>query len=114
MDDNFRTNIKNVMKIRNITVKELSEKTNISLNTLNSYLKTDGPVPNVINGFKIAKALGTTVEYLITGIEEENGISSNKDSVYLENIDFIADMRKIPSELQASIKKMIADFAEKH
>lgn len=52
-------------------IKELSQKTGISENTLKSYLKTNPVEPKVINSVKIARALGVSVEYLVTGGTEK-------------------------------------------
>ena len=49
-----------------IAQKELAERTEISVNTIRGWFSKD-LVPDVFNAVKVAKALNTTVEYLVTG-----------------------------------------------
>ena len=53
-------------------IKELSQKTGISENTLKSYLKSNPVEPKATNSVKIARALGVSVEYLVTGETEKH------------------------------------------
>jgi transcriptional regulator with XRE-family HTH domain len=53
-------------------VKELSAETGIKKHTLDNYLNTHNSIPNAEAAVKIAKALGVTVEYLVTGKESYN------------------------------------------
>lgn len=55
------------MECRGIQSKELSAKTKISINTINSYLKKEGSIPDVEKAFRIAKVLEIPMELLITG-----------------------------------------------
>jgi transcriptional regulator with XRE-family HTH domain len=50
-------------------VKELSAKTGIKKHTLDNYLNTHNSLPNVETAVKIARTLGVSVEYLVTGRE---------------------------------------------
>jgi hypothetical protein len=45
----------------------LCRQTGISLNTLNSWIARDRK-PRIDEAYRIARALGTTIEYLVTGI----------------------------------------------
>lgn len=63
----FRENLKDELKFQDIRIKELSEKTGISIGTLNHYLAEKSTEPTVENALKIANALNVTVEYLVTG-----------------------------------------------
>lgn len=66
----FWNNVKELLDIKNLTQKELSAKTGINLGTLKNQICRE-VIPDAIEAVKIAKALNTTVEYLVTG-EEEN------------------------------------------
>ena len=66
----FWNNVKELLDIQNLTQKELSAKTGINLGTLKNQICRE-VIPDAIEAVKIAKALNTTVEYLVTG-EEEN------------------------------------------
>ena len=63
----FRENVKRLMDKRGLIAKELAIKAKISVNTLNMYLGYKESLPNADIAVKIAKALDTTVEYLVTG-----------------------------------------------
>ena len=63
----FKENLKSELDYQGMLVKELSLKSGIKKQTLDNYLSTHNSVPNAEIAVKIAKALGTTVEYLITG-----------------------------------------------
>lgn len=66
----FLERLKDELSYQGLTQKELSERTDISVNTIRGWFSKD-LVPDVFNAVKVAKALNTTVEYLVTG-EEEN------------------------------------------
>lgn len=63
----FKDNLKEELKYQDIRIKELSEKTQISIGTLNHYLAEKSTEPTVENAVKIARALNVSVEYLVTG-----------------------------------------------
>jgi transcriptional regulator with XRE-family HTH domain len=69
----FKENLKSELIYANMLVKELSAQTGISRHTLDNYLNTHNALPNVEAAVKIAKALGVTVEYLVTGQEGKPG-----------------------------------------
>ncbi|MCL2720403.1 MAG: helix-turn-helix domain-containing protein [Treponema sp.] len=73
-------------------VKELSVITKIKKHTLDNYLNTKKTLPNVENAVKIARALGVSVEYLVTGSEEKKK----------------KDFQLLPLEIQ-----LLVDIAEK-
>lgn len=68
----FAENLKEILEIKDIEVKELASGTGISKNTIDNYLSGQKSIPNAENAVKIAKYLGTTVEYLVTGVIPEN------------------------------------------
>lgn len=67
----FKDNLRSELDYRGILIKELSGKTGISENTLKSYLKSNPVEPKATNSVKIARALGVSVEYLVTGGTEK-------------------------------------------
>ena len=81
------------LKIRQLGInqKELAEKLNISLSTLNGYFR-DYREPDIKTIIRLAKELGTSVEYLIAGDES---VSSNKKGLPLnEKAQAAYDMLK--------------------
>lgn len=75
-------------------IKELSQKTGISENTLKSYLKTNPVEPKVINSVKIARALGVSVEYLVTGGTEKTPQLSAETRFVAETFDTLSENDK--------------------
>jgi transcriptional regulator with XRE-family HTH domain len=53
-------------------VKELAALSGIKKKTIDSYLLTQGYSPSVEAAFSIAKVLGVSVEYLVTGTDSKN------------------------------------------
>ena len=56
------------MECKGILSKELSAKTQISLNTINSYLKNNGSLRDVETAVRIAEILEIPVEVLVKGV----------------------------------------------
>ena len=65
----FKENLKSELEYANILVKELSAKSGVSKSSLDTYLNNRSKLPSAMNALKIAQALNTTVEYLLTGKE---------------------------------------------
>ena len=65
--DTFRYNLRSELDYQGLTVKELALKTGIAKSTLDCYLGARANLPLADNAVKIANALGTTVECLVTG-----------------------------------------------
>ena len=63
----FKENLREELKFQDIKQKELSEKTEISINTLRNYINDHNALPNIYSAVKIAKALNTSVEKLVDG-----------------------------------------------
>ncbi|MBQ4236401.1 MAG: helix-turn-helix transcriptional regulator [Treponema sp.] len=110
----FGENLREMMKAMNFTAAELAQRTEISKDTINSYLKTDGPIPSADKAVKIAKALGTSVEFLVTGFEKTNGnqvvYDIHKMRRYAKTIDALDSLPEIS---RTPIEDMISDMSEK-
>ena len=65
----FWQNVKEELDYNLITQKELAAKIGISYNTLQSWITKDR-LPDAKQALKIAKELNTSIEYLITGKNE--------------------------------------------
>lgn len=79
----FRENLKAELTYQGILVKELSAKTGISKRTLDNYLREKGSMPPADYAVLIAKALNTSVEYLVTGETYSNSDSQLKKYLLL-------------------------------
>jgi len=67
----FRENLKAELAYKDILVKELAALSGVNRRTIDNYLREDSSVPSVDAAFRIAEALGVTVEYLVTGREQQ-------------------------------------------
>ena len=66
LDNLFAERLKSEMKYHGMTQVNLAKKTGISFSSINGYLY-EGKMPRADAAVAIAKVLGTSVEYLITG-----------------------------------------------
>ena len=69
----FGKNLKQELIYSGILKKELAAKAGVNKRAIDTYVRTNSSMPPADTAVKIAKALGVTVEYLVTG--EETTIS---------------------------------------
>ena len=67
----FKENLKSELNYQDMMVKELAAITKISRHTLDNYLNVRERMPTADVAVKIARALGVSVEYLVTGSPSE-------------------------------------------
>lgn len=106
----FKENLKSELQYTGMMVKELSVITGIKRHTLDNYLNTHNSLPNAQAAVKIAQALGTSVEYLVTGkdtFDEKNQRAFPKDLRSLIDIWSRLDKknRKLALALIAALEK---------
>jgi transcriptional regulator with XRE-family HTH domain len=66
----FRDNLKQELNLNGMLVKELAAASGVQKRALDSYLLCENPsMPPADNAVKIARILGVSVEYLVTGGE---------------------------------------------
>jgi transcriptional regulator with XRE-family HTH domain len=65
----FRENLKAQLEFANMYVKELAALSGVKKQTIDSYLSTHNCTPSAEAAVKIARVLGVSVEYLVTGCE---------------------------------------------
>jgi len=63
----FRDNLREAIDFSGLEQKELANKANMSLRNIENYLRENASIPSADKAVKIAKVLGVTVEYLVTG-----------------------------------------------
>ncbi|MBQ4555222.1 MAG: helix-turn-helix transcriptional regulator [Spirochaetaceae bacterium] len=102
----FAENLKEMLESKDIEIKELAYGTGISKNTIDNYLSGQKSIPNAENAVKIAKYLGTTVEYLVTGTILDN-LQSQDISKTIKNL-----YRLNKTDLEA-VKTIISSLAQK-
>lgn len=76
----FKENLKAELSGQDILVKELAARTGISKRTLDNYLRDKNSSPTAENAVRIARALGVTVEYLVTGTQSQETGSMEQSS----------------------------------
>ncbi|MDR0443016.1 MAG: helix-turn-helix domain-containing protein [Treponema sp.] len=104
----FRENLKTELVYQNIMVKELAQITGISRHTLDNYLNVRENMPTVDVAVKIAKALGVTVEYLVTGEEmaQEKSMLGTEMRALMQNFRLLCeDDRKMLIGIAQLVKK---------
>ena len=65
----FKENLKEQLSFSGMYVKELAVLSGVKKQTIDSYLNTQSCMPSADAAVAIAKALGVSVEYLVTGEE---------------------------------------------
>ena len=83
-----------------MTVKELAFLTGISNRSIGNYLNSRESMPPADYACKIAKALNTTVEYLLTGKNSEN-----PTQIFSKSLNSIITNFPIVSQLTESLSK---------
>ncbi len=92
----YRDNLKDWIEYKGIVRKELSTQTGISKRTIDTYLDSRAVIPNAEVAVKLAKALGTSVEFLVTG---EN--SMNHEQKIYSDFDTYRKYKKLVNELDS-------------
>lgn len=98
----FAENLKEMLDSKDIEIKELG----ISKNTIDNYLSGQKSIPNAENAVKIAKYLGTTVDFLVEGNDSNCKAKTSEVSQLIYNLnhlkkeDFEA-IRKIVNSLSS-------------
>lgn len=102
----FAENLKEMLEIKDIEIKELANATGISKNTIDNYLSGQKSIPNAENAVKIAKFLGTTVEYLVTGLDQEN-LPHQQNSRIIKNLHRLkkTDLEAVNTIIESLAKK---------
>lgn len=75
----FYENVKQLVKTNNLTLRSFIESLGINYDSYNSCKKYNN-LPRADEAVKIAQALNTTVEYLVTG-EETNKAQQELDTL---------------------------------
>jgi len=106
MADSFRQNLRLELDYQDLTVKELCAKTGIPKATLECYLGARSNMPAADIAVKIARILGVSVEYLVTG--EEN--SPPQDYLGTEIRSLIKKYKKLKTEDRKLVQVLVERF----
>ena len=108
----FRENLRDELNYKDLRIKELSEKTKISIGTLNHYLAEKSTEPTAENAVKIARALGVTVEYLVTGKtpstqNSKPQLTDEEIRIYKQNASLIKKLAQLSPASKKAIENLI-------
>lgn len=70
MQEAFARNLSVCLAERNLSAYKIASESGISHTTIYSYTKSNNRIPNLYSAYKIAKALGVTVDRLLEGCDE--------------------------------------------
>ena len=102
----FRENLKAELSYSGMLVKELAAQTGLKKHTIDNYLSVRGRMPSAEVAVRIARVLGVSVEYLITGHET----AENNTTVHFP--PEICRMARIIEKLEPDHQKIAISFIE--
>ncbi len=89
----FKDRLREEIEFNELLGKEIAAEIGISYSTFLSYIDSRGVLPNVETAVKIAKVLGVSVEYLVTGIRNSNK-STKEEEILIANFRRLSDSNK--------------------
>ncbi|WP_232616740.1 helix-turn-helix domain-containing protein [Treponema primitia] len=107
----FKKNLRTELDYLDLTVKELSAKTGIAKGTLDCYLGLRESMPPADIAVKIAKELGVSVEYLVTGKDEKSIHSYNPTIRSI--IQIVLELNEKDNETILGLAKLLKKQADK-
>ena len=108
----FGKNLKQELIYAGMLKKELAVKAGINKRAIDTYVRTNSSMPPADTAVKIAKALGVTVEYLVTGKEiKQNTVQYPSEARIVAEITAQLDEknRKMAVAIIKSMKKQEDD-----
>jgi transcriptional regulator with XRE-family HTH domain len=100
----FKENLKSELTYSGILVKELAAKCGVKKYSIDNYLNKRGQTPSVETAVKIARALGVTVEYLVTGEENKH------PDIDLQTSTDIRSITRLIEQFDEEDRKFVIDF----
>jgi transcriptional regulator with XRE-family HTH domain len=82
----FKENLKLQLEYSGMLVKELAARSGVKKKTIDSYLSAQSYIPSAESAVRIAKALGVSVEYLVTGTDSPGNLFTSCLSIDLQEI----------------------------
>ena len=107
----FAENLRDELEYQGMQVKELAERTGLSINTLNKYRPGSRVVPTIDNALKIAQVLHVSLDYLATG----NVAADALDSAQTEAAQrLLQKIRRFSPADRATVPAVVDSIAEKY
>ena len=104
----FSKRLRSEIEYIGLTQKEFASKAGIKKRALDTYLGPQQSMPPADVAIKMASVLGLSVEYLVTGKEQEKSVDTSN---YLQFRDLLDDLLVLPDEILDPIKAMIRTAA---
>lgn len=101
---NFKTRLKEEMEYSDIQHKELAERAGIKQRALLTYVAATPSMPPADVAVRLAKVLGVTVEYLVTG-EKSDSVCPAREKKLIENFE------KLPEKEKTAVEQLINSLA---
>jgi transcriptional regulator with XRE-family HTH domain len=96
----FRENLREAIDYCGLGQKELAHKANISLRSIENYLRENASIPSADKAVQIAQVLGVTAEYLVTGVNAAKKNSASEPEIDLEIRQLIRAIKILPVDKQ--------------
>lgn len=90
----FRENLRAELNYSGMLVKELASRSGLKKTTIDNYLSVRGRMPAADAAVRIARVLGVSVEYLITGNEKTESKGNVRHSSEIRSIIRILEKLK--------------------
>jgi len=100
----FGENLKQELAYNGILKKELSALSGVHKRAIDTYVRTRASMPPADAAVKIAKALGVTVEYLVTG--EDSSIPKEVSRLTRSILNLNKRDRKLVTSLVKSMNEL--------
>jgi len=107
----FRENLKIELSYSGLLVKELAAQAGLKKHTIDNYLSVRGRMPSADAAVRIARVLGVTVEYLITGSETAEAKGPKRFSPEIHNMARTVENLKPDNQ---KIVQLFVDTLKKH
>jgi transcriptional regulator with XRE-family HTH domain len=106
MEGNFRKNLRDELEYQDLTVKELAAKSGVAKGALDCYVGKQASIPPATTAVKIAKALGVSVEYLVSGQKPRH------EEIVVLSSPRIRAMLKIFKDLDEESQDIMVEIAQ--
>ncbi len=105
----FRDRLREQIDYCGFLDKEVASMAGISKRTIDSYVGSESCMPSAEVAVRIARVLGVTVEYLVTGEKDSRTLQNNEADIYNEKT---RNLLKHFSKLSDHDKDLLVSFAE--
>lgn len=111
-DPTFGPRLKQILKIRGLSQKKVSEILGISPSAMTNYINGRIPEPRILH--QIAQLCNVSMEWLLTGkertyadINKTTEMAAESTPIYKEATDIVKKIESLPPEKQKAIYQLI-------